>query len=315
MFANDFVLAPDRPLRPAYNISPFSTSDIAANRDLPFADEIDDYFRARFPGRSFLYCESGRSAIRLALRQLRLASTDLVTILTTTGNFYISGCVTREIESICRWSRRHEPETKVLFVNHEFGFPFEPLRALSKSALPIIEDAAHSFASNNLEQSVNQVGCFTVYSFPKFFPIQAGALLVFDPAYQIPETIDLSFKRYLQKVLSAQLKQIDCFCDRRWQNHHSLAARFQSIGWSPRFQPSRGPVPGVFMFRTDPAVDLPALKTFMWDHGIESSVFYGEQAFFIPVHHRLAESDLDYFFEVARSFLDPSRRRAQQSSA
>src|SRR6476646_3410329 len=106
MFSNNFVLSPDKYLTPAYRISPFKTSDIAANRDLPPSTAIDDYFRRRFANRSFVYCESGRQAINLALRALAPTAGDVVTILTTTGNFYISGCVTCEIERLCPWSRK-----------------------------------------------------------------------------------------------------------------------------------------------------------------------------------------------------------------
>jgi hypothetical protein len=58
------------------------------------------------------------------------------------------------------------------------------------------------------------------------------------------------------------------------------------------------------MFTVQSGVDLGALKAFMWSHGVESSVFYGEQAFFVPVHSRLGSDDLDYFFEVAREFFN-----------
>src|SRR5262252_5239951 len=106
MLTNDFILSPAQNLAPVYRISPFKTSDIASNRDLPLSTAIDDYFRERFPERSFVYCESGRQAIHLALRALAPASSDAVTLLTTTGNHYISGCVTREIEKLCQWSRK-----------------------------------------------------------------------------------------------------------------------------------------------------------------------------------------------------------------
>ena len=43
------------------------------------------------------------------------------------------------------------------------------------------------------------------------------------------------------------------------------------------------------------------MKEHGWRHGIECSVFYGEEAFFIPVHQHLSEIDLDYFYAV---FLD-----------
>ena len=58
------------------------------------------------------------------------------------------------------------------------------------------------------------------------------------------------------------------------------------------------------MFKTERPANLDALKVFMWGHGVESSVFYGEQAFFLPVHARLGADDLDYFFEISRAFFN-----------
>ncbi len=303
MLVNDFVLSPDKSLLPAYRISPFRTSNIASNRALPFSASLDEYFRQRFTGRHFMYCESGRQAIHLALRALGLGREDVVTILTTTGNFYISGCVTREIEKFCRWSREIEPQTKALLVNHEFGFPYEELRALRRFNVPIIEDAAHSFASNNREQSAGQVGDFVVFSFPKFFPIQTGGLLVFKEHHTIDEPLAPPTKQYVQKVLSAHIKNLGETTKKRRENYHALSTQFQQLGCTPRFQLSANSVPGVFMFQTPAGLDLPALKTFVQQHGIESSVFYGEQAFFVPVHERLSPADLEYFAQVVSVFL------------
>jgi dTDP-4-amino-4,6-dideoxygalactose transaminase len=299
----DFVLSPDKSLLPAYRISPFQTSDIALNRALPLSASIDEYFRQRFGGRRFIYCESGRQAIHLALRALQLNRDDVVTIFTTTGNFYISGCVTREIEKFCRWSRDIEPQTKALLVNHEFGFPYEELRALRRFNVPVIEDAAHAFASNNHEQSAGQVGDFVVYSFPKFFPIQTGGLLVFNEPHTIDEPLTPSAKQYVQKVLSAHIDNLTDAAKKRRENYHALTNRFRQLGCNARFQLPENSVPGVFMFQTPAGVNLPALKTFVQDHGIESSVFYGEQAFFVPVHDRLVPADLEYFAQVVGAFL------------
>jgi len=303
MLVNDFVLSPDKSLLPAYRISPFKTSDIALNRALPFSGCIDEYFRQRFSSRRFIYCESGRQAIHIALGALGLSRQDVVTILTTTGNLYISGCVTREIEKFCRWSRQIEPETKALLVNHEFGFPYEELRAIRRFNVPIIEDAAHAFASNNREQSAGQVGDFVVYSFPKFFPIQNGGLLVFHEHYTIDEPLAPSARHYSQKVLSAHIDNLANAAIKRRENYDTLTTLFRQLGCAARFQLSDNSVPGVFMFQTPADVDLPALKTFVQEHGIESSVFYGEQAFFVPVHDRLAPADLDYFGQVVSAFL------------
>jgi dTDP-4-amino-4,6-dideoxygalactose transaminase len=310
MLVKDFVLSPDKSLLPAYRISPFHTADIARNRALPFSARIDKYFRQRFTGRRFVYCESGRHAIHLALAALGLRRQDVVTILTTTGNFYISGCVTGEIEKFCRWSREVEPRTKALLVNHEFGFAYEKLNALRRFDVPIIEDAAHAFASNNREHSAGQVGDFVVYSSPKFFSIQTGGLLVCDERCTMNEPLTSSAKRYVQKVLSAHIDNIAEAAKKRRENYRALATRFRRLGCAPRFQLSENSVPGVFMFRTPAGVDLPALKTFVQEHGIESSVFYGEQAFFLPDHERLAPADLDYFAQVVSAFL--KRRKASR---
>src|SRR5262245_38657483 len=229
MLLDDFVLSPDKSLLPAYRISPFQTSDIACNRALPLSASIDGYFRQRFIGRRFIYSESGRQAIHLALRALQLARQDVVTILTTTGNFYISGCVTHEIEKFCRWSREVEPQTKALLVNHEFGFPYEELRALRRFNVPIIEDAAHAFASNNRDQSAGTVGDFVVYSFPKFFPIQTGGLLVFNERHTIDEVVPPSTKQYVQKVLSAGIAHVPDAAKKRRENYHALTDLFRRL--------------------------------------------------------------------------------------
>jgi dTDP-4-amino-4,6-dideoxygalactose transaminase len=238
----------------------------------------------------------------------------MVTILTTTGNRYISGCVTSQIEQFCQWSRTTEKNTKALFVNHEFGFPYEELHQLQSFGLPIIEDAAHSFASNNTKGNVSQIGDFTVYSFPKFFPIQAGGLLVFRDKYKIQEPVDPPLKQYIQKVVSHHLQHIDITSRKRRANHDYLTASFATLGFSSRFQVTHRSVPGVFMFKTDPSVDLDALKKHMWGNGVECSVFYGEQAFYIPVNDRLECFDLDYFFEAVKAFVNRANPSSNPSS-
>jgi hypothetical protein len=288
---------------------------VALNRSLPFSAEIDDYFQERFSGKRFVYCENGRQALNLALKHLGMRAEDCVTILTTTSNFYISSCVTREIEQFCRWSRQLTHDTRAVLVNHEFGFGYEKLRELQRLNLPIIEDAAHSFASDNTERSISQVGEFTVYSFPKFFPIQVGGLLAFQDRFDVAEPVDPETKRYLQKVLSHYLRELDNTKEKRCWNYQYLAERFETLGFVPRFSLAEYSVPGVFMFRADGRVDLSALKSFLWNQGLECSVFYGEDAFFIPVNQRLEKDDLDYFFEAVRFFVNQNRKDELQPIA
>ena len=114
-----FVVNPDAFLVPCYRISPFTTEHIASNAELPQSDFVIDYFNKRFGKDNWQYTYNGREAIKLALETYDLAPTDLITILTTSNNFYISSCVTKEIEKTCRWNREIVPETKIIFVNHD----------------------------------------------------------------------------------------------------------------------------------------------------------------------------------------------------
>jgi Txe/YoeB family toxin of Txe-Axe toxin-antitoxin module len=300
-----FILYPDPYSLPCYRIGPFVTKDVAANAALPVRNDIDDYFNNRFAGSSITYTENGRKAIQLALAYYNLAAGDVVTILTTSGNFYISGCVTKEIEQVCRWSRRIEIETKLVFINHEFGYPYADLQSIKDLGFPIIEDCANTFYSQDAKHTIGTVGDFVIYSFPKIFPIQIGGILRcnirgYEPAYQLDEDL----QQYIKNVLSHQLTLEVENCSKRLHNHHYLAKTFEPFGCKPRFEPLAGTVPGVFMFSiNDDLLDLGKLKNHFYAHGIQCSVFYGERSFFIPCHQALQEADLDYFTAVMKAFI------------
>jgi hypothetical protein len=301
-----FVINPDPYSMPCYRIGPFQTRDLSINHCLPDSDLIDEYFDERFANKDFIYTENGRLAISTALDFYNLGKDDVVTILTTTNNFYISSCVTNEIEKFSKWSRKIVPETKIIFVNHEFGFPYLELRQLKDYKLPIIEDCAVSFFSQDKNSDIGNVGDFVIYSFPKMFPLQIGGLLVSNILNKIEkkDKIDDLKSRYIKNVLSHNIKFKEEIINKRIYNYNYLNEKFKSLGFSERFNIKQGAVPGVFMFRTDKRkIDLPELKKYFYAHGVQCSVFYGEDAFFIPVHQALNEHDMEYFFEVIKSFI------------
>ena len=301
-----FVLQPDPYSLPCYRIGPFQTRDLSINHCLPDSDLIDTYIKERFGDKDYAYTINGRKAINIALGLCNLEKNDVVSILTTTGNFYISGCVTDEIGKYCKWSREMMPETKVILVNHEFGYPYKELRKLKNYNLPIIEDCAHSFFSRDEDDSTGNVGDFVIYSFPKMFPLQIGGLLVSN----IPGTLEKKNQisedelRHVKNVLSSQINLRENIIRDRISNYRYLRDKFESLGLTERFHLDKGVVPGVFMFKTDGHnIDLPELKKYFYAHGVQCSVFYGEEAFFIPVHQALGEQDMEYFYEVIKSFI------------
>ena len=297
-----YILNPDPYLIPDYKISPFNTFYIASNNRLPEDNSIDDYFVERFGSKKFVYTINARRALYKALDFFQLnKQEDYVTILTTTGNSYISSCVTGEVEKFCKWNREIGEKTKVILVIHEFGFPYPKLNELKKYNLPIIEDAAYAFFTTDELNLIGNTGEFVIYSFPKMFPLQIGGLLVGDKTIETDDW-DLNDLSYVKKVLSRNIQDRETICDSRLKNYHTLKKLLGNLNLNTRFNLEPGTVPGIFMFKDDGMANLPGLKTYLFQHGIQCSVFYGEEAFFIPVHQDLLKEDLDYFYTVIKSY-------------
>jgi hypothetical protein len=300
-----FVLNPDPYLLPCYRISPFQTRHLHLNNELEVSDTIDAYFNKRFNNRDYCYTPDGRAAINIALQQYHLQPEDVVTIFTTSGNFYISSCVTGEIEKFCKWSRKIEKHTRLIFVNHEFGYPCRELNELKKYGLPIIEDCAHSFFSVAEDNTTGNTGDFVIYSFPKMFPVQTGGLLTakkngLPASANMPEGEKL---QYIKNVLSHYIDFEADIKQQRLANYTYLKNALNPDHFEERFPLREGVVPGVFTFRVkNQQVNLAQLKTHLYAQGIQCSVFYGEHSFFFPVHQNLVKADLDYFIAAILSF-------------
>jgi len=304
-----FVLNPDPFLTPSYRISPFTTANLASNSVMADDDFADHYFNNRFGKNQWQYTFSGREAIQLALEKYALKSTDLVTILTTSQNFYISSCVTKEIESFCQWNREIVPKTKLIFVNHEFGYPYPDMEKLVATGLPIIEDCCTTFFSQDASGRLGQYSDFSVFSFPKFFPMQLGGLLVNNTNHAVNQSAQLhdNEKKHIQNVLSHYLQMEASILTARKENWDYAIHQFALLGLTPRFNDDANVVPSALVLQNNGAIkDLNQLKSFLNNHGIQNSVFYGEDAFFIPVHQNLSREDLDYFYEVISLFIKNS---------
>lgn len=301
----DFVFDPDEYYSPSYRISPFRTSDIAHNKMLPTTSGSPESFKERFGEKEWVFTKSGKHAIALALQALDCGREDNVTILTTSGNKYISGCVTREIEKVCQWSRKIQDNTAAIFVNHEFGYPYRNMKELKQYGVPIIEDACHSFFADTKNREMGLNGDFILFSLPKSYPIQLGGILGFNSNYRIDSGIiqGTDIYEYLLKVINHYEPLLDNVKAQRLKIYHALAERFASIGATPFFEMSEIDCPNVFMFSLDKEVDFVGLRNHCGSHGIESSIFYGKKAFFIPAHDRLLMEDIDYFHSVVSRYL------------
>jgi dTDP-4-amino-4,6-dideoxygalactose transaminase len=306
LFSNKIaVISNNNFIQPSYRISPFKTEDIKNNRHLHDSKIINDYYEKIFYGKRYVYTTSGRAELNQALSLLNLDKKDIVTIFTTTGNFYISSCVTDEIEKYCKWGRTIGKNTKAILVNHEFGFPYEKLSKLTEYNLPIIEDCAHSFFSQNHEKNVGKTGDYIIYSLPKFFPIQLGGLLVSDTGKKTRKSVSDEEENYIRNLLSHYIINIEKIKLKRIENYRYLEQQLGQFGFTPRFELCDDiHCPGVYLFNSPQNIDLSNLKIFMQSHGVECSIFYKEDTFFLPVHQKLEIDDLDYFVTLIKYFLE-----------
>jgi hypothetical protein len=302
-----FIVNPDFYSLPCYRIGPFKTDHISFNHQLPKNDFAVSYFDGKFGKGNWQYTFNGREAIRLALQSFNLDKNDLVTIITTSQNFYISSCVTNSIAKFCRWNREILPETKIIFVNHEFGHPYPDMDTLVASGIPIIEDCCTTFFSQDENQMIGKYGDFSLYSFPKFFTIQSGGLIISNKQRKASKSILLDdiHTQYIENVISNSLEQVDEILQIKKSNFDYGVAKFEAMGFSLRFPKMKGTVPSVLLLNNNGIVkDIDRLKFFLNNHGIQNSIFYGEDAFFIPNHQSLTMTDIDYFSYLISHYIN-----------
>lgn len=298
---NLFHFTNDKFLIPKYRISPYDTTYIKTNYSLlRTRKQVDNEynFENGYLGKNLIITESGKSAIKLAIESYDLNKNDYITILTTSGNSYISGCVTKTIEEYCKWDRKISNQTKLLFIIHEFGFPFDFPDTVINSGIPIIEDCAYSFYSQNKEASVGEIGDFAIFSLPKIFPVHYGGLLkVNKKDTHISKFKDLNLNnndyKFLYNVVTQYSKYKLQIINKRSQNYHHLINKLGE-NYKPRFEITNLVCPGALVFETPEIYNLDKLKKLLQEYGVECTVFYGEQTFILPIHQNLDEIDLDY---------------------
>lgn len=308
IFYKNHIINPSTELVPRYSISPFGFNSNfvhldKSNNNTDIKSESTRHFQ------NFAFTIKGRNAIFNALSHYNLKKDDVVTIITTSNNKYISGCVTKEIEKICSWSRDVVDNTKIIFVNHEFGYPYENLAELKRYKLPIIEDCAHTFFSQNSENSVGLIGDFVIYSLPKVFPVQVGGILKSnrnDVNLSVNQYISSDCANYINDKLNSNYFRIDFIKEKRLANYSKMVEKFANLGISPFFKMGKDIIPGVFLFKWDDNINYNNLKIFMQRNGVESSVFYGKNAFFIPIHEFLGDDEIEFFYSLFSYFKENS---------
>jgi hypothetical protein len=308
MTTHRLALPPDfgSMIPPNIRISPFTYPDL--DLQCQDVDEKDAGQRLQeHLGRPYALTSSGRHALKLVLTDAGLNADDTVTIFTTTGNSYVSGCVTRTIGQLCRWSMKIETSTKLILVIHEWGIPFPRMEELLTTGIPIAEDCAYAFASSREGEQMGRKGAYSFFSLPKFFPINFGGVVcgVRQPVEMLWEA-----RRAVFSVIGSELPQLAAICNARISAWRYLESAFSEIGCGPTLQFESGTVPGVFMFTPHDDVAPEEIKRAYKLHGIEASVFYPWHAVFIPCHQKLTPGAMKYMVSV----YEQARRQGRKES-
>jgi hypothetical protein len=306
-----FILDPDPYSLPTYRIGTFVTQSITRNNLLEnsYSANAIRYFNNRFGENNWLVTKNGREGIALAMQGLALSKDTVTTILTPSSNFYISGCVTSTVQNYTQWSRQKESKTAAYFVNHEFGYLYPEMEKLVAEGLPVIEDCCTTFFSQDKAKKIGLYGRYSIFSFPKFFSIQIGGLLVGKGVAldnDLAEKVNLTNKEkfHILKVVGYELEQEDEILIKRKGLHDYATSVFGELGFTLRFPNKEGVVPSVLLLNNNGIIkDLNSYRQLFDRHGIQNSVFYGEDAFFMPCHHYLSFTDIDYFQHIIKSNL------------
>lgn len=287
------VIEPSEELTPVIRIAPYSNKYLYRRKaDNNEIIKCKEYLEDRFD--NYIILPKARVCISECLKYYKLKQDDVVTILTSSGKPYISGCVTKEIEQYCLWTREITSRTKLILVNHEFGYPFKSWNLIKDLNIPIIEDCAYAFGTEDTE--MGKYGDFVIYSLPKFFPMQLGAILKSNKIVNIQEDSDIH--SYVINSLAQEVPYIEEIKNKRIQNYNYLTQNLSQLGITPFFERENGVIPGTYIFTWGTEVCYPALRKYMEANGVECSVFYGADAFFIPMNHNLEIAELDYMIDL-----------------
>ena len=248
---------------------------------------LDAELAATF-GRPCAVTPSGRAALAAILTYLRPRPNDEVWITTTTGasGRTITPCVTATIARFCRFAHSPGPRTAAALAIHDWGVPHPGLADVRdycrRHGLPLIEDAAHAFASrNDAGQRLGTLGDFALFSLPKFFPMGRGGLVAGLPPHAIPVEEPAAEVR---QALAGWLPFAGEIATARRQTWAALDRCLQEIGVHGALPLPAGAVPSLYLLHTPRPF---ATRSRLRAAGIESGPDDHRGLAFLPCHQQV----------------------------
>lgn len=180
------------------------------------------------------------------LGSLNLDRTDEIAILTTTGDVYVSICVSVPAFNHCRISRVVTDTTKVVVIVHEFGYAFPDIvsRVTEWRArgIIVIEDCAHVIGMRVGGQPIGSFGDYSFFSLSKILPTPVGGLLRTRLPIMLPKMSleESEATKAGQAIMDTFLPHHDYFSSGRQERHRAVTA---AAGASNIILPSQPAIP------------------------------------------------------------------------
>ena len=291
-------------LTPKIDATPFGSESMNVLPD--DSVNVDVELEKKFGPREFTYFPRGKYAIYSILKHLDLKKDEEVFITTTTGSPYLSIGVSTTIEDVCLWSRKIGKKTKAIFLIHEFGFVHPKLKEMRELAdrlkIPLIEDCAYAWQSGE----ACKYGDFVIYSFPKFFPVQYGGLLVGKhfadrDIWDRFSCLDVGKTEVIKRQLSSYIKDIQDIVRKRRENYAYVEKLCRNEDFEPFFDIKDNETPGMFVLKVENHDKIIEICSRLKLFGIECGGYYHNDAVFLPIHQNLGKAHLDYIFGALRS--------------
>ncbi|NOI30712.1 hypothetical protein [Vibrio coralliilyticus] len=298
------LLNPDPYLKPSVKMSPFngSISSYQIGKDyLAKQSKLGNLLLNR--DGHFSFTKGGRQAIQLVLEKIVDKGDFLISIITPSGSTYVSGCVTNEISKVCQYEIGYSDDADAYFFIHEFGRCAEIPQKVLLSGKYIIEDCAYALVHPEYNAKYGKAGDFVIFSFPKAFNMQYGGALF--SKYQFPCFGD----EYIKNLFFEEFKDLYLKNKYRLENYRSLQREIKQAGLKEYLPATRYSVPHAIYVEIPPYADLETIKIHMNNVGVESSVFYGNPAYFLPCHHNLTKLDMKYMIRHLKYIIDETRRK------
>lgn len=247
----------------------------------------------RLWGRFGILTPQGRDGIRLLCRHLQLEPEDDITIFSTRSNQYVSSHVTCPLFDYARPSKVLTDRTKLLYVIHLFGEPYEELDKVFEIArernLPVMEDCAHTifFPGDNI--TIGKRADYVLFSLPKVFAMPTGGVLLGD--IRQPRDLPPELTSRLPG-LAEECALVKNYRTRRQEIFQRFSNAISGSNMTPLFKVEGSLWPFAFPFTVpDERRALDSLRKLLSD--VEVCSWNDRGIITVPVHQKLSGEDID----------------------